>query len=185
MVDPSPVPPATTGVATTVTLHGGDLPWRPVSPRLARVRHITLAAFVVPLLVAVVLLGVLVSRWALLGALVVGIGAGLLVNGWTGAGGGVAGIDGLGGGCSGGGGAIGGDTGGDTGGEAVSGLRFRIRIRGPFVAALAAAAARNTRRIPSSWVRSSSSETSSSLSLRTRRRLIGTGIDSPALRLET
>ena len=71
MVDPSPVPPATTGVATTVTLHGGDLPWRPVSPRLARVRHITLAAFVVPLLVAVVLLGVLVSRWALLGALVV------------------------------------------------------------------------------------------------------------------
>lgn len=69
MVDPSPVPPATTGAPTTVTLHGGDLPWRPVSPRLARVRLITLAAFVGPLLVALVLVGALVTRWALLGAL--------------------------------------------------------------------------------------------------------------------
>ncbi|HET6967805.1 MAG TPA: PH domain-containing protein [Ornithinibacter sp.] len=71
MVDPSPVPPATTGPPATVTLHGGDLPWRPVSPRLARVRLITLAAFVVPLLVALLLVGALASRWALLGALAV------------------------------------------------------------------------------------------------------------------
>ena len=68
MVDPSPVPPTTTGAPTTVTLHGGDLPWRPVSSRLARVRLITLATFVGPLLVALVLVGALVTRWALLGA---------------------------------------------------------------------------------------------------------------------
>lgn len=69
MVDPSPVPPATTGAAPTVTLHGGDLPWRPVSPRLARVRLITLGAFVGPLLLGLLLVGALVTRWALLGAL--------------------------------------------------------------------------------------------------------------------
>ena len=52
MVDPSPVPPAAPGAPAAVTLHGGDLAWRPVSPRLARVRLITLAVFVVPLLLA-------------------------------------------------------------------------------------------------------------------------------------
>ena len=71
MVDPSPVPPAAPGAPAAVTLHGGDLAWRPVSPRLARVRLITLAVFVVPLLLAAVVLGGLVTRWALLGAVAV------------------------------------------------------------------------------------------------------------------
>jgi len=85
MDDPSPVPPPTSGaptrVATTdaaVTLHGGDLPWRPVSPRLARVRHITLAVFLLPLVVGCLVVGILLTPWALLG--VVGL---LLVGAWT------------------------------------------------------------------------------------------------------
>jgi membrane protein YdbS with pleckstrin-like domain len=85
MDDPSPGPPVTAGAPTTVatsdapvTLHGGDLPWRPVSPRLARVRHITLAACLAPLLVACVVLAVLVTPWALVGA--VGL---LLVAAWA------------------------------------------------------------------------------------------------------
>jgi uncharacterized protein len=68
MVDPAPAPPSR---PAAVTLHGGDLPWRPVSPRLARVRLITLAAFLVPLVVGALLLAVLLTRWALLGALLV------------------------------------------------------------------------------------------------------------------
>ena len=51
-----------------MTLHGGDLPWRPVSPQLTRVRLITLA---VVLAVARRLRGrgLAVTRWALLGTL--------------------------------------------------------------------------------------------------------------------
>lgn len=67
MDDPSPVLISTTP-APTVTLHGGDLAWRRVSPRLARVRLITLAVFFGPLVVAALLVGTLVTRWALLGA---------------------------------------------------------------------------------------------------------------------
>lgn len=71
MADPSPVPPAASAAPAAVTLHGGDLPWRPVSPRLARVRLITLAVFVVPLLLAAVVAGAFVTRWMLLAGLAV------------------------------------------------------------------------------------------------------------------
>jgi uncharacterized protein len=67
MADPLPVPDATSTVP--VTLHGGDLPWRPVSPMLTRVRLITLAVVVGPALVATVVVGVLLTPWALLGSL--------------------------------------------------------------------------------------------------------------------
>ena len=67
MADPLPVPPA--AGASAVTLHGGDLPWRPVSPKLARVRLITLGIVLAPALLATLLVGVFVTRWALLGAL--------------------------------------------------------------------------------------------------------------------
>ena len=69
MADPHPVQPA--AGAGAVTLHGGDLPWRPVSPQLARVRLISLALLLAPLLLGAVLVGVLVTRWALLGAVAV------------------------------------------------------------------------------------------------------------------
>ena len=73
MADPLPVPPA--AGASAVTLHGGDLPWRPVSPKLARVRLITLGIVLAPALLATLLVGVFVTRWALLGsALVVVLG---------------------------------------------------------------------------------------------------------------
>lgn len=71
MVDPAPVAPAP---AAQVTLRGGDLPWRPVSPKLARVRLISLAAVLVPLLVVTGVVGVLVTRWALLGSLALLLG---------------------------------------------------------------------------------------------------------------
>ena len=64
MVDPDPV---TSVRPVQVTLHGGDLPWQPVSPNLTRVRLITLALFAVPAIIATVVVGVLVTRWALLG----------------------------------------------------------------------------------------------------------------------
>lgn len=66
MADPTSVTPAR---ADAVTLRGGDLPWRPVSPMLARVRLITLAIVLVPLLLASVAVGLLVSPWVLLGTL--------------------------------------------------------------------------------------------------------------------
>ena len=69
MVDPLPVPPAASAVS--VTLHGGDLPWRPVSPMLTRVRLISLALVVGPALVVTVVVGVLVTPWALLGSVAV------------------------------------------------------------------------------------------------------------------
>ena len=68
MADPAPV---TSGHPAVVTLRGGDLPWQPVSPMLARVRLIILGAVVLVLLVVTGLVGLLVTRWALLGALVV------------------------------------------------------------------------------------------------------------------
>ena len=74
MADPTSVTPAR---ADAVTLRGGDLPWRPVSPMLARVRLITLAIVLVPPLIASVVVGLLVTRWVLLGSLaLVLVGAG-------------------------------------------------------------------------------------------------------------
>ena len=75
MADPTSVTPAR---ADAVTLRGGDLPWRPVSPMLARVRLITLAIVLVPLLVASVAVGLLVTRWVLLGTLAL-----LLLGAWV------------------------------------------------------------------------------------------------------
>ena len=46
-----------------VTLRGDELPWRPVSPALAPVRLITLAACLLPVLVGLVVLAVLVTPW--------------------------------------------------------------------------------------------------------------------------
>jgi len=71
MADPAPVTSPTTA---DVTLRGGDLPWRPVSPMLARVRLITLGVVVLVLLLVTGLVGLLVTRWALLGALAVVLG---------------------------------------------------------------------------------------------------------------
>ena len=68
MADPTPVTPVR---PAEVTLRGGDLPWRPVSPMLARVRLITLGVVVLPLVVATVAAGVFASPWALVGTLVV------------------------------------------------------------------------------------------------------------------
>ena len=75
MADPTSVTPAR---QHAVTLRGGDLPWRPVSPMLTRVRLITLAVVLVPLVIACVAAGLLLSRWVLLGALAL-----LLVGGWV------------------------------------------------------------------------------------------------------
>ena len=75
MADPAPVTPQR---PAEVTLRGGDLPWRPVSPMLTRVRLITAAAVVLPLLLVTLALGVFVSRWVLLGTLAV-----LLVGLWA------------------------------------------------------------------------------------------------------
>lgn len=66
MADPTFVTPASSGA---VTLRGGDLPWRPVSPALARVRLITLGISLLPFLIATVVVGLLVTRWVLLGTL--------------------------------------------------------------------------------------------------------------------
>jgi membrane protein YdbS with pleckstrin-like domain len=80
MVDPPPLTPAPvpTTASAPVTLHGGDLPWRPVSPELTRVRLITLAVVLAVPLVASVVVGVALTRWALLGT--VGL---LLVGLWA------------------------------------------------------------------------------------------------------
>jgi len=75
MSDPAPVTPQR---PAEVTLRGGDLPWRPVSPMLTRVRLITTAAVVLPLLLVSLGLGLFVTRWALLGAVAV-----LLVGLWA------------------------------------------------------------------------------------------------------
>jgi membrane protein YdbS with pleckstrin-like domain len=75
MADPAPVTPAP---SAPVTLRGGDLPWRPVSPKLARVRLISIGAVLVPLLVATGVVGVLVTRWAFVGTLAL-----LLAGAWA------------------------------------------------------------------------------------------------------
>jgi uncharacterized protein len=75
MADLAPVTPAR---PAEVTLRGGDLPWRPVSPMLTRVRLITTAAVVLPLLLVTLVVGLFVTRWALLGTLAV-----LLVGLWA------------------------------------------------------------------------------------------------------
>jgi membrane protein YdbS with pleckstrin-like domain len=71
MADTAPVTPPG---PVEVTLRGGALPWRPVSPMLTRVRLITIGAVLLPLVVSSVALGVLVTRWALLGTLAVLLG---------------------------------------------------------------------------------------------------------------
>jgi membrane protein YdbS with pleckstrin-like domain len=72
--DPAPPPPAPTPATTpVVTLHGGDLAWRPVSPALSRVRLIVLAAVLVVPALAALVVGVLVTPWALLALVVVAL----------------------------------------------------------------------------------------------------------------
>ena len=75
MSDPTPTTLASTA---SVTLRGGDLPWRPVSPTLVRVRLITLGVVVLPLLVAAVVVAVLLTPWVWFGA-----GAIVLVGAWA------------------------------------------------------------------------------------------------------
>jgi len=53
-----------------VTLRGGELPWRPVSPALRTVRLITLFAWLVPFVVAFAVPAVLVSAWFWIGSVV-------------------------------------------------------------------------------------------------------------------
>lgn len=74
MADPLPATPLR---PAEVTLRGGDLPWRPVSPALTKVRLITLGIVLAPLLVATVVVGLLVTRWVLLGTLAL-----VLVGAW-------------------------------------------------------------------------------------------------------
>ena len=71
MADPTPVTPAR---PAEVTLRGGDLPWRPVSPMLTRVRLISVAIVILTLLLATVVAAVFASPWALVGTLVVALG---------------------------------------------------------------------------------------------------------------
>jgi membrane protein YdbS with pleckstrin-like domain len=76
MADPAPVPAApvpTGGGDPLVTLHGGGLPWRQVSPALARVRLIVLTVLLVPPAVASLVVGLVVTRWALFGLLAVAL----------------------------------------------------------------------------------------------------------------
>ncbi len=75
MADPPSVTPARPHV---VTLRGGDLPWRPVSPALTKVRLITLGIVLLPLVVVTGVVGVIVTRWVLLGTLAL-----LLVGAWA------------------------------------------------------------------------------------------------------
>ncbi|MFC7489073.1 MULTISPECIES: PH domain-containing protein [unclassified Knoellia] len=60
-LEPAPDPAA-------VTLRGGELPWRTVSPALRTVRLITLGGWLAPFLVAFVVLALLVSPWFWIGA---------------------------------------------------------------------------------------------------------------------
>ncbi|MGL5866375.1 MAG: PH domain-containing protein [Dermatophilaceae bacterium] len=78
MSSTTPLGPLEPG-ADQVTLHGGTLPWRPVSPALATVRMVSLAIAVVPLIVAGTVVGFVVTPWVF-----VGVGALLMVAGWGG-----------------------------------------------------------------------------------------------------
>jgi len=75
MADPAPVTPAP---PAEVTLRGGDLAWRPVSPKLTRVRLITLAAVLAVPLLATVALAVFVTPWLWLGTVAL-----LLAGAWA------------------------------------------------------------------------------------------------------
>jgi membrane protein YdbS with pleckstrin-like domain len=80
MADPTSVTPLR---PAEVTLRGGDLPWRTVSPKLARVRLISTAALVLPLVVVTLGVGIFVTRWALIGTvlfLLVGLWAAWLIG---------------------------------------------------------------------------------------------------------
>jgi uncharacterized protein len=70
MADPTPVTPAR---PSEVTLRGGDLPWRPVSPMLTRVRLISVGIVVLPVLLATIVAAVFATRWLLVAALVVAL----------------------------------------------------------------------------------------------------------------
>ena len=70
MADPTPVTPAR---PAEVTLRGGDLPWRPVSPMLTRVRLISVGIVVLPVLLATVVAAVFATRWLLVATLVVAL----------------------------------------------------------------------------------------------------------------
>ncbi|MGL4743237.1 MAG: PH domain-containing protein [Dermatophilaceae bacterium] len=72
----TPLGPAEPG-AGQVTLHGGALPWRPVSPALATVRTISVVLVLAVPLLASAVIGALVARWAL-----VATGALLALGGW-------------------------------------------------------------------------------------------------------
>lgn len=67
-----------------VTLRGGNLPWRSVSPELRTVRLLTLVGWLTPFLLALVVLAVLLSPWFWVGALVLALllawGAWLIVR---------------------------------------------------------------------------------------------------------
>jgi membrane protein YdbS with pleckstrin-like domain len=67
--------PAVDGAAPVVTLHGGDLPWRTVSPALRTVRLVVVALCTVPALVAAAVAAVVLTPWAWLAALAVVGGA--------------------------------------------------------------------------------------------------------------
>jgi membrane protein YdbS with pleckstrin-like domain len=64
--------------APRVTLRGGDLGWRSVSPALVKVRLITLAVTLVVPLVATVVLAVLVTPWVWLGTLALMVAAAII-----------------------------------------------------------------------------------------------------------
>jgi len=70
MADPTPVTPAR---SAEVTLRGGDLPWRPVSPMLTRVRLISVGIVVLPVLLATIVAAVFATRWLLVATLVVAL----------------------------------------------------------------------------------------------------------------
>ena len=61
-----------------MTLRGGDLGWRSVSPALVKVRLITLAVSLVVPLVATVVLAVLVTPWVWLGTLALMVAAAII-----------------------------------------------------------------------------------------------------------
>ncbi len=77
------VPAAVDPVLGQVTLRGGELPWRGVSPRLRTVRLILLAVALVPAVLAAAILAVLLTAWLWLavgGLLVLGVWAAWLIG---------------------------------------------------------------------------------------------------------
>ncbi|HYN28589.1 MAG TPA: PH domain-containing protein [Dermatophilaceae bacterium] len=66
---------AADAAAPEVTLQGGELAWRHVSPALRTVRLLVLAMVAAPALLGAVVAAVLVTPWAWLGALAVVLGA--------------------------------------------------------------------------------------------------------------